>query len=58
MGAGVGFRFDFSFFIIRLDVGVPIYDPKRVEQNQSNWIIGNLKDGDINFFNLGIGYPF
>jgi hypothetical protein len=39
-------------------VGVPIYDPKRVEQNQSNWIIGNLKDGDINFFNLGIGYPF
>jgi outer membrane protein assembly factor BamA len=58
MGAGVGFRFDFSFFIIRLDVGVPIYDPKRVEQNQSNWIIGNLKDGDINLFNLGIGYPF
>ncbi|MFN5794571.1 MAG: BamA/TamA family outer membrane protein [Bacteroidota bacterium] len=58
MGAGVGFRFDFSFFIVRLDVGVPIYDPKRVELNQSNWIIGNLKDSDINFLNLGIGYPF
>lgn len=58
MGAGVGFRFDFSFFIVRLDVGVPIYDPKRVELNQSNWIIGNLKDTDINFLNLGIGYPF
>jgi len=58
MGVGVGLRFDFSFFIIRLDIGVPVYDPKRVELDQSNWIISNLKVRDINFFNLGIGYPF
>jgi outer membrane protein assembly factor BamA len=58
MGVGVGLRFDFSFFIIRLDVGVPVYDPQRIELNQSNWAIFNLKDSDINFLNLGIGYPF
>jgi outer membrane protein assembly factor BamA len=58
MGVGVGLRFDFSFFIIRLDVGVPVYDPTQEEINQNNWIINRLKLGDINFFNLGIGYPF
>ena len=55
-GAGIGFRFDFSFFIIRLDPAVPIYDPGRAAGQK--WAIKTLKIGEVNFFNLGIGYPF
>lgn len=58
LGGGVGFRFDFSFFIIRLDVGVPIYDPKQNDDGSSHWKFTNLKAKEINFLNLGIGYPF
>ena len=56
VGTGIGFRFDFSFFIIRLDTGVPIYDPSKTEGLR--WVISRLTLRDINFLNLGIGYPF
>lgn len=60
LGAGMGFRFDFSFFIIRLDIAAPIYDPNaNLTIVPDNWIIKRLKiTEDVNFFNLGIGYPF
>ena len=36
LGAGVGIRLDFNFFIIRVDAAVPIYDPGKAEGD--HWI--------------------
>lgn len=55
VGAGIGIRFDFSFFIFRIDAAVPLKDPAM--QERKRWIVRKLKAQDINF-NLGIGYPF
>ena len=55
VGAGFGLRYDFSFFIIRLDSALPVYDPGQLVG--SEWIITHPKIKDITF-NLGIGYPF
>ncbi|GGW72657.1 surface antigen-like protein [Winogradskyella epiphytica] len=54
VGSGIGLRYDFSFFVLRFDVGFKTYDP-------------SLPDGerwfkDYNFrnavYNIGINYPF
>ena len=58
IGIGFGTRLDFSFFVFRIDFGVPARDPSLVNDNK--WIIGssqfNLYDDMV--FNLAIGYPF
>jgi outer membrane protein assembly factor BamA len=55
LGAGVGIRLDFSFFIIRFDVATPFHDPGRPENDR--WAIKYFQWQDVNL-NLGIGYPF
>lgn len=55
LGAGVGLRLDFSFFIIRFDVATPFHDPGRPENDR--WAIKYFQWKDVNL-NLGIGYPF
>ena len=55
LGAGVGVRLDFSFFIIRFDVATPFHDPGRPENDR--WAIKDFQWSDVNL-NLGIGYPF
>ena len=55
LGAGVGIRLDFSFFIIRFDVATPFHDPGRPENDR--WAIQYFQWRDVNL-NLGIGYPF
>ncbi|MCS6819629.1 MAG: BamA/TamA family outer membrane protein, partial [Chitinophagales bacterium] len=50
VNVGVGARLDFSYFVIRLDYGVPIRDP-RLDINK-RWTIRRGQ------FNLAIGYPF
>ena len=55
LGAGVGIRLDFSFFIIRFDVATPFHDPGRPEDDR--WAIKYFQWEDVNL-NLGIGYPF
>ncbi|MCF8276498.1 MAG: BamA/TamA family outer membrane protein [Flavobacteriales bacterium] len=55
LGAGVGIRLDFSFFIIRVDAATPFHDPGRPEDDR--WAIKYFKWSDVNL-NLGIGYPF
>jgi hypothetical protein len=61
--AGVGFRFDFSFLIIRLDLAQQLFDPGRVGDDTypNGWVIQNFPEdvGGRNFqINVGIGYPF
>lgn len=55
LGAGLGLRLDFSFFIIRFDVATPIHDPGRPQNDR--WAIKYFRWSDVNL-NLGIGYPF
>lgn len=53
--AGLGARLDFNFFVIRLDYGFPLRDPRKYEDNR--WLFeGNqFRKGQ---FQLAIGYPF
>lgn len=55
LGAGVGVRLDFSFFIIRFDVATPFHDPGLPENDR--WAIKYFQWKEVNL-NLGIGYPF
>ena len=53
--AGIGIRFDFSFFLFRLDAATPIVDPAYPEGDR--WRISKLRFKDF-ILNFGIGYPF
>lgn len=54
IGSGLGLRYDFSYFVFRLDVGFKTYDP--AYQDKNRWF------NDYNFqnavYNIGINYPF
>lgn len=54
LGTGFGLRYDFSFFVLRFDVGFKTYDPA--------YELGNRWFKDYNFgnavYNIGINYPF
>jgi outer membrane protein assembly factor BamA len=52
MDAGLGLRFDFKFFIFRIDFATRLRDPSRKEGKR--WVV----DRGIWFWNFGIGYPF
>ena len=56
-GTGAGLRFDMSYFILRLDLGMKLRDPA-VPENKG-WIVG-YRPYSNNDFNLSfaIGYPF
>lgn len=54
LGTGLGLRYDFTYFVFRLDVGFKTYNPAKVGSNR--WFDGyNLKKA---VFNIGINYPF
>jgi outer membrane protein assembly factor BamA len=56
LDTGLGFRFDFSFFIFRIDGGLPVYDPGKLSDNR--WFsLSKFQLRDITW-NFGIGYPF
>ncbi len=54
IGSGFGLRYDFGFFVFRLDLGFKTYDPAYIEGER--WF------KDYNFgnavYNIGINYPF
>jgi outer membrane protein insertion porin family len=56
VSTGFGLRFDFTFFVLRTDVGFPLRTPYLV--NNGNWLFGtkNILHGAV--FHLAIGYPF
>lgn len=63
IGTGAGVRLDFSYFVIRLDWGIPLKKPYPT-QNSKGWYIGEwtLGEGrwrrDNVIWNVAIGYPF
>jgi outer membrane protein assembly factor BamA len=63
VGTGFGLRFDFSFLILRLDVGVKAWDPAReagqrfVLPNAAFWGPYSTTREPV-IYNIGIGYPF
>lgn len=52
---GLGLRFDFNFFVFRVDWGIQLHNPNKPEGQR--WVIRNfyLKNTSLNF---GVGYPF
>lgn len=56
IGAGTGLRFDFNFFLIRLDYAYKVKDPQRRRPGEKEWLYNwGLFNGQ---FQLGINYPF
>ena len=55
VGAGTSLRFDFDFFLIRLDWAYQIKNPAFASENNGWFHKLQIKDGQ---FQLGIGYPF
>jgi len=53
--AGIGFRFDFSYFVLRFDFAQRISDPALPAGDR--FVIGRYKWFNP-YMNLGIGYPF
>ena len=54
IGSGIGFRYDFNFFIVRMDLGFKTFNPAEVEGRK--W----FKDYNLekSVINIGINYPF
>lgn len=55
VGAGTSLRFDFDFFLIRLDWAYQVKNPVYAKENDGWFNDLQIKDGQ---FQLGIGYPF
>lgn len=60
MGTGFGLRVDVEFFVLRLDIGIPVrvpYLPKG-EQNVLSDFNGSFSGENGMVLNIAIGYPF
>ncbi len=51
---GLGLRFDFSFFLFRVDMGIKMFDPSQEKSKQWRYPI----ESDDFAFHFAIGYPF
>ncbi len=57
LGTGFGIRFDFTYFLFRLDLGMKMVDPSL--PSGKRFIIGNYPiTNDLFNLNFAIGYPF
>jgi outer membrane protein assembly factor BamA len=54
LGTGIGFRYDFSFFVFRLDWGFKTYNPALDENRR--WLTEMALNKSV--LNIGINYPF
>ncbi|MCC7296781.1 MAG: BamA/TamA family outer membrane protein, partial [Bacteroidia bacterium] len=63
VNTGLGFRFDFTFFLFRVDWGIPLRDPSKIDGER--WMI--TQENLVNPWSFvkretalafGIGYPF
>ncbi len=55
MAYGVGLRFDFTYFLLRLDLGLKAYNPAR---DQERWPIIHPDWHRDATFHFAVGYPF
>lgn len=62
LGTGIGFRFDFNFFLIRTDFGLKLRDPSRLwktdPENPGEFLSPWIFREQSWTFQFGIGYPF
>lgn len=62
VGTGLGLRFNFTFILIRFDLGLKVYDPAYAETERlvvKNWSLNNIiSKKEYGLLNIGIGYPF
>lgn len=63
VGTGFGLRFNFSFLILRIDMGIKVWDPARPEGDR--FVLNKMKffgpfgiNREPVIYNVGIGYPF
>jgi outer membrane protein insertion porin family len=63
VGTGFGLRFNFSFLILRFDVGMKVYDPGRPEGDR--FVLDKVKffkpfgtGREPVIYNVGVGFPF
>lgn len=54
IGTGFGIRYDFNFFVFRLDTAFKTYDPTQIKKNRWGRQLALKKA----VFNVGINYPF
>ncbi len=54
VGSGFGFRYDFDFFVLRLDIGFKTFNPANDEDQR--WFKGYRFSEAV--YNFGINYPF
>ncbi|MCM1309684.1 MAG: BamA/TamA family outer membrane protein [Bacteroides sp.] len=54
-GYGAGIRLDFTYFLIRLDLGIKAYNPA---MNQERWPLIHPNWGRDAAFHFSVGYPF
>lgn len=54
LGTGIGFRYDFSFFVVRLDAAIKAHNPAL--ERGDRWF-NNTQINKI-VYNIGINYPF
>ncbi|MDR0873843.1 MAG: BamA/TamA family outer membrane protein [Prevotellaceae bacterium] len=53
---GAGLRFDFKYFLVRVDMGIKAYNPALDGSNK--WRFKGLNYGDDFAFHFAVGYPF
>lgn len=59
VGTGFGLRWDFSYFLLRLDLATKVINPAK--QTNEKWVLSktSFSSGENPIeFNIGIGYPF
>ncbi len=54
VGTGLGFRYDFDFFVVRFDIGFKTFNPANDEDQR--WFKGYKFSEAV--YNVGINYPF
>lgn len=52
---GIGLRMDFTYFLLRFDLGVKAYNPAA---NQERWPLFHPRWGRDTAFHFAVGYPF
>lgn len=56
LGTGFGLRYDLQLLVFRLDLGVALHDPSRLDSGRGYYNIPRFGDGLT--LNFAIGYPF